>query len=144
MVAAGYTDQGAREIKEEVQHYEGVRQEVKLGAGENIDYKQYDADMRYLLDSYIRAEDSETVTTFEEQGLLQVVVELGAQGAIDLLPKRIRKSPEAASETIENNTRKVITDERPINPKYYDKMSELLDALIETQGTRVASVQAQG
>lgn len=35
------------------------------------------------------------------------------------------------AETIENNTRKLITDEQAINPKYYNKMSELLDALIE-------------
>jgi type I restriction enzyme R subunit len=35
------------------------------------------------------------------------------------------------AETIENNMRKVIIDEQPINPKYYEKMSELLDALIE-------------
>ena len=35
------------------------------------------------------------------------------------------------AETIENNIRKVIIDEQPINPKYYEKMSELLDALIE-------------
>ncbi|MHB1955492.1 MAG: hypothetical protein ACYCOU_17285 [Sulfobacillus sp.] len=27
--------------------------------------------------------------------------------------------------------RKVIIDERPLNPKYYDRMSELLDALLE-------------
>jgi len=32
---------------------------------------------------------------------------------------------------IENNVRKLIIDEHPINPKYYDRMSELLDALIE-------------
>ena len=34
------------------------------------------------------------------------------------------------AETIENNVRKLIIDESPINPKYYEKMSELLDALI--------------
>jgi type I restriction enzyme R subunit len=131
MVAAGYSAADAMKIKAEVQHYEQVRQEVKLGAGENIDYKQFDADMRYLLDTYIRAEDSETVTTFDDQGLMELIVELGAQGAIDRLSKGIRSSPEAAAETIENNTRKLITDERPINPKYYDRMSELLDALIQ-------------
>jgi type I restriction enzyme, R subunit len=43
----------------------------------------------------------------------------------------MRNSREAASETVENNTRKLIIDERPINPKYYDKMSDLLDALIK-------------
>src|SRR5947207_12148099 len=35
------------------------------------------------------------------------------------------------AETIENNLRKVIIDERPSNPTYYDKMSELLDTLIQ-------------
>ena len=35
------------------------------------------------------------------------------------------------AETIENNLRRVITDEMPINPKYYEKMSELLDTLIQ-------------
>jgi type I restriction enzyme R subunit len=130
MTGAGYSVTEAKSVKAEVQHYEQVRQEVKLGAGENIDYKQYEADMRYLLDTYIRADDSETVTTFDDQGLLRVIVEQGATAAINKLPKGIAKSQQAVSETIENNTRKVITDERPINPKYYDKMSELLDALI--------------
>jgi type I restriction enzyme R subunit len=37
---------------------------------------------------------------------------------------------EAVAETIENNVRKLIIDESPVNPKYYEKMSALLDALI--------------
>ena len=35
------------------------------------------------------------------------------------------------AETIENNLRRVILDEQPINPKYYERMSELLDILIQ-------------
>lgn len=35
------------------------------------------------------------------------------------------------AETIENNVRKLILDESPVNPKYYEQMSKLLDALIE-------------
>ena len=38
---------------------------------------------------------------------------------------------EAVAETITNNMRKLIIDERATNPKYFDKMSELLDAIIE-------------
>jgi type I restriction enzyme R subunit len=34
------------------------------------------------------------------------------------------------AETIANNTRKVIVDERATNPKYYDRLSELLDSII--------------
>jgi type I restriction enzyme R subunit len=62
--------------------------------------------------------------------LIQLIVERGA-GAVDALPQGIRKNQEAVAETIENNVRKLIIDEQPINPKYYEKMSELLDALIE-------------
>ena len=53
--------------------------------------------------------------------------------AVDALPKGIRNNKEAASETIKNNVRKLIIEEQPINPKYYEKMSELLDALIQQQ-----------
>ncbi|MCY1308833.1 hypothetical protein D9M68_709720 [compost metagenome] len=51
-------------------------------------------------------------------------------GAVDALPKGIRESQEAVAETIENNVRKLIIDESPINSKYYETMPSLLDALI--------------
>lgn len=35
------------------------------------------------------------------------------------------------AETIENNVRKLIIDEMPTNPKYYQRMSELLDELVK-------------
>jgi len=37
--------------------------------------------------------------------------------------------------------RKLIIDEQPINPKYYDKMSELLDALIEQRRNKKIDYQ---
>ncbi|RUP05929.1 MAG: type I restriction endonuclease subunit R [Mycobacterium sp.] len=130
MAAAGYTDDEAAKIKAEVAHYAAVRDEVKLGAGEDVDFKQYEAGMRHLLDTYIQADASETVSNFENTSLIQLIVQRGA-GAIDLLPTGIKKDPEAVAETIVNNMRKLIIDEQATNPKYYDKMSELLDALIE-------------
>ena len=36
----------------------------------------------------------------------------------------------AVAETIENNVRRLIIDEMAVNPKYYERMSDLLDALI--------------
>ncbi|WP_306190947.1 type I restriction endonuclease subunit R [Streptomyces sp. MK5] len=120
----------AAAIKKEIAHYANVRDEVKLGAGENVDFKQYEAGMRHLLDTYISASPSEVVSDFQETGLIQLIVEMGA-GALDKLPAGIKKDPEAMAETITNNMRKVIIDERPMNPKYYDNMSELLDAILE-------------
>jgi type I restriction enzyme, R subunit len=130
MNAAGYSDAEAAAIKDEITHYANVRDEVKLGVGENVDFKQYEAGMRHLLDTYISAKPSEVVSDFQDAGLIQLIVQMGA-GALDKLPAGIKKDPEAVAETITNNMRKVIIDERAMNPKYYDNMSELLDAILE-------------
>ncbi|MDB9845791.1 HsdR family type I site-specific deoxyribonuclease [Acidimicrobiales bacterium] len=130
MEEAGYAAADAVKIKAEVAHYASVRDEVKIGANENIDFKQYEASMRRLLDTYIQADDSEVISDFEDAGLVDLIVKLGAR-AIDRLPTRLKADPEAVAETITNNVRAVIVDERPLNPKYFDRMSELLDALLE-------------
>ncbi|CAG9239488.1 Type I restriction-modification system, restriction subunit R [Paraburkholderia caribensis] len=127
---AGYTAAEIEELKEETSHFEKVRNEVKLASGDYIDLKMYEPAMRHLIDTYIRADDSETISAFDDMSLIQLIVERGA-GAVDKLPKGIRESKDAVAETIENNVRKLIIDEQAINPKYYEKMSELLDALIE-------------
>jgi type I restriction enzyme R subunit len=129
MEAAGYSPAEIKTIKAEVKHFENVRDEVKKNSGDAIDLKMYEPAMRLLIDTYIQAEDSTTVSAFEDMSLVQLIVELGV-GAVDALPKGIRENKEAVAETIENNVRKLIIDEQPINPKYYEKMSELLDALI--------------
>ncbi len=85
--------------------------------------------MRHLIDNYIRAEVSEKVSAFDDLSLVQLIVERGAE-AVKSLPEGIRKNQEAVAEAIEINVRKLIIDEQPINPKYYEKMSQLLDALI--------------
>ncbi|MGW5309732.1 type I restriction endonuclease subunit R [Nocardia thailandica] len=130
MTVAGYSVAEAAAIKNEIAHYVDVRAEVKLGAGEDVDFKQYEAGMRFLLDTYIQAGASQVVSNFEDTGLIDLIVKLGA-GAIDKLPEGIKSNPEAVAETITNNMRKVIIDEHAMNPKYYDKMSQLLDAIIE-------------
>lgn len=130
MTEAGYSETEIATIKAEVEHFEKVRNEVKLASGDYVDLKMYEPAMRHLIDTYIRAEESEIISAFDDMSLVQLIVERGAD-AVEALPKGIRKNKEAVAETIENNVRKVITDERPINPKYYETMSELLDALIE-------------
>ena len=130
LTEAGYTGAEIETLKAEVDHFEKVRNEVKLASGDYIDLKMYEPAMRHLIDTYIRAEESEKISAFDDMSLVQLIVERGA-GAADALPEGIRENKEAVAETIENNVRKLIIDEHPINPKYYEKMSELLDALIE-------------
>ena len=132
MKEAGYTETDAKEIKDEVEHYEKVREEVKLASGDYIDMKMYEPAMRHLLDTYIRAEESEKLSAFDDMTLVELVVERGGE-AVEALPKGIRESREATAEAIENNVRKVIIDEMAVNPKYYEKMSELFNTLIQTR-----------
>ena len=130
MEDAGYTSDQALTIKQEVEHFNKVREEIKLASGDYVDMKLYESAMRHLLDTYIRAEDSEIVANFSEFGLIDLIVNNGL-GALDSLPASTQANEEAMALTIENNMRKVIIDEQSVNPKYYERMSELLDALIE-------------
>lgn len=126
---AGYSNVDVEVIKSEVDHYEKVREEVKLASGDYVDMKMFEPAMRHLLDTYIRAEESEKVSTFDDMTLVQLIVERGPN-AVDWLPDGIRRNEGAVAETIENNVRRLIIDEMAVNPKYYERMSELLDALI--------------
>ncbi|MGZ5075059.1 MAG: type I restriction endonuclease subunit R [Methylobacter sp.] len=136
---AGYSAKEAQELKDEVEHFSKMRQEIKLASKDEVDMKQYEPAMRRLLDTYIRAEDSEKVIDFEELGLIELIVEKAKQNPPGPSSKNV---PEAMAETIENNMRKVIIDEQPINPKYYEKMSELLDALISQRRAEAVSYEA--
>ncbi len=127
---AGYSAEEAAKIKQEVEHFNKVREEIKLASGDYIDMKLYEPAMRHLLDTYIKAEDSEVIADFEELGLIDLIVQRG-EAALEDTPLSMMASEESMAETIENNMRKVIIDEKQVNPKYYEKMSELLDALIE-------------
>jgi len=137
---AGFSAEQVGQIKVDVIHYEKMRDEVKLASGDYLDMKRFEPAMRHLLDMYIRAEGSEKLIDFEEMGLIQLIVEKGEQ-ALDDLPDGIKGNPEAMAETIENNMRKTIIDENPVNPKYYERMSELLDAIIEDRRKQVISYQ---
>ncbi len=127
---AGYSTQDIEKIKQEVDYYEKVRSEVKLASGDYIDLKMYEPAMRHLIDTYIRAEESRKISAFDDMTLIQLIVERGTD-AVKELPAGIASNPTAIAETIENNLRRVIIDEQPINPKYYERMSELLDTLIQ-------------
>lgn len=138
---AGYSAAEIEKIKAEVDHYEKARGEVKLASGDYIDLKMYEPAMRHLIDTYIRAEESRKISAFDDLTLVELIVERGVD-AVDELPEDIAKEPTAVAETIENNLRRLIIDEQPINPKYYEKMSLLLDTLIQERKAKAQDYAA--
>jgi type I restriction enzyme R subunit len=129
MKEAGYSQKETEKIKQNVSNFENIRSEIKLASHDYIDLKAYEPAMRHLIDSYIDADESKTVTAFDDLTLIDLIVNKGVD-AIDSLPKGIKENKNAVAETIENNVRRLIIEEKPTNPKYFEKMSVLLDELI--------------
>ncbi len=130
MIKAGYTEVEAQEIKDEVSHYDDVCQIIKLASGDYIDLKDYEPDMRQLLDTYIEAADTESISNFDNTPLVELLVD-NREDAIAALPEGIRNNEDAVASTIANNVRRLIVDRLDINPRYYEELSNLLDDLIQ-------------
>jgi type I restriction enzyme R subunit len=130
LAAAGFSQGEADKVTRDVRHYEQVRMEVKLASGDYIDLKKYEPAMRTLLDRYIAADESKTLSSFDDLTLVELMVKKG-EDAIKDLPAAVKENRDATAETIENNVRRLIIDEMPTNPKYYQRMSELLSELVK-------------
>lgn len=115
--------------RREVEHALGIRDAVRLHSGDAVDMKLHEPAMRHLIDTYVRAEDSRVISPLGDIGLLDLIASKGA-GAADDLPARSGSGRETVAEAIENNVRRLIVDETPVNPKFYDRMSALLTDLV--------------
>ncbi len=122
----GYSDDEAHKIKEEVKYYADLRDTIKQASGDHLDLKRFEPGMRQLMDMYLDAKSSKRISDFENQTLVELIVNMAEENP----PEYRTKKQEAVAETIENNVRKVIIEESQTNPKYYEKMSRLLDELI--------------
>lgn len=127
---AGYSEHWIGVIKERLDHYVKVRDVVRQAAGEVLDIKPYEADMRHLIDTYIQADEPRKISPFDDMPLLELIVKSGIGAAIDALPAGLKSSPEAIAETIENNVRSKIVKEQITDPAFYARMSELLAEII--------------
>jgi type I restriction enzyme R subunit len=139
MDRAGYTSGRAGDIKQKVKFYSDLKEDIKQASGDYIDMKTYEPGMRNLIDMYINAEHSQKVSTLDDMTLVDLIVKKGVSGLDEVVSDTIKSDKEAMAETIENNIRKVIIEERPGNPKYYDKMSELLEELIRKRKQEAAA-----
>jgi type I restriction enzyme R subunit len=117
-----------------------IRKIIRMASNEVIDLKSYEADMRFLLDTYIRTEDSETITPFEDVSLLDLMG-LDIEQAPEAIPASVRGNQEAVAEMMENNVRSKIVEAHLLDPKYFEHMSVLLKELIEARKRAIVSYQ---
>lgn len=127
---AGYNETEITRLKTQLDHFVKLREVIRNAAGETLDLKAYEADMRHLIDTYIEADEPRKISDFDDMGILEVIVKSGLDKVIGHLSKTLGGNETAIAETIENNVRSKIIKEQLNDPAYYEKMSKLLDEVI--------------
>ncbi|GAA7149802.1 HsdR family type I site-specific deoxyribonuclease [Helicobacter pylori] len=124
-----YSKEEMQKIKQEVEFYRHLQKVIGLNSGDSVDLKSYSEDMRRILDAYIKAKDSETLIKIEDQGLCEVLAQMDINDFHKELSQVFKKESSMA-ESIANNTKKRIIEKEASDPKYYEKLSSLLNDLI--------------
>ncbi|WQY40944.1 HsdR family type I site-specific deoxyribonuclease [Helicobacter pylori] len=124
-----YSKEEMQKIKQEAQFYRHLQKVIGLNSGDSVDLKSYSEDMRRILDAYIKATDSKTLIKIEDQGLCEVLAQMDINDFHKELSEVFKKESSMA-ESIANNTRKRIIEKEASDPKYYEKLSSLLNDLI--------------
>ena len=140
--SAGYNDAEIQRINHDLDRYLKLREIIRNAAGENLDLKAYEADMRHLIDTYIEAETPRKISPFDDMPLLDLIVKTGIANAINELPDGLKGNKNAVAETIENNVRSKIIKEHLNDPAYYDKMSAILDEIIKFRKEQAENYEA--
>ena len=131
LTEAGYSATEADKLQKEAAFHTDTRQAIKNASGEELDTKPYEADMRHLINTYIKAEESEKLGGLEDLSLTDLIIKTGIHDAIARrLNQSGKLSNNAIAETIINNVRKTIIRDHLTDPRFYDRMSKLLDDLI--------------
>lgn len=126
----GYDDAQVDGLRKEISNYNRVKEMVRLASCDYIDLKPYEADMRYILDTYIRANDSTVVSELGNMSLVELLLSGKTTTPADLV-KDLPGDDSAKAETIENNLKHEIVKKMGGNSVYYGKLSEMLQKIID-------------
>lgn len=136
----GYSEDQVKTLRNDISDYNKIKEMIKLASCDYIDLKPYEADMRYILDTYIRAEDSTVVNKMADMSLIELLVDSQTTTPVDLV-EGLPGDEKAKAETIENNLKFEIVKKKSGNDVYYGKLSEMLEDLIERRKIEAMSYE---
>lgn len=142
LAAAGYGAADTARIQARQKHFLDLREIVRNAAGETLDLKPYEADMRHLIDTYIEAAAPRKISPFDDIGLLDLIVKTGIADAIACRLGGLQGNRDAIAESIENNVRSKIVKAHLTDPAYYARMSALLDEIIRLRKQKAIEYEA--
>lgn len=127
----GYSEEQVNKLRSDISSYNKIKEMVKLASNDYIDLKPYEVDMRYILDTYIRAEDTTIVSELENMTLVELLLENTTTTPVESLVQGLPGDDNAKAEIIDNNLQHEIVKKMSSNEVYYGKLSEMLQKIIE-------------
>jgi type I restriction enzyme R subunit len=116
--------------REDLKFFENLRRYVRQLFSQDLDYKEYEAQMQKLIDRHVGSADVVQLTE-----LVDIFNKEKFEAELEKLA-----SPAARADTIAHRTSKTITERMDEDPVFYQRLSRLLEKLIE--GYRVARLKA--
>lgn len=135
----GYSETERKEFAKKAEYYSSIKREIELRSNDHVDLKQYEPDMRQLLDLFVKADDSEVLMKMEDESFLDIVASED-EDLIKALPPELKdEQGRASAETLTANVRDVIRKDKPYNPAFFANLSIILKNLIDQRKQEMIS-----
>lgn len=128
----GYSVAEAAALKEKVRNYDRLREAIMKRAGDFVDLKLYDAEMRSLLDNFVTAKHALKLADLEDLSFLDLIkIDKDDGGSVDPDVESDVGGERGVAETLVANVRRYIFRKKETNPAEYRKFSERINRLLE-------------
>lgn len=125
-----YSEKEVNDLRREITNYNKIKEMVKLASYDYIDLKSYESDMRYILDTYVKAEDTTIISELENMSLVELLLNSKTTTPISQIIDGLPGDDDAKAEIIDNNLTYEIVKKKSSNEVYYGKLSEMLEEVI--------------
>ena len=127
-----YTDEEALVLKNEVKDFDQIREAIMKRCGDFVDLKQFDAEMRALLDDYVTAAHATKLGNLDNFSFLDVIKKDKDGNAVltDEDETAAAGGERGVAETMAANVRRYVFRKRETNPAEFRKFSERINRLL--------------
>ena len=127
-----YTDAEALALKNEVKDFNQIRDAIMKRCGDFADLRQFDAEMRALLDDYVTASHATKLGDLDNFSFLDVIKKDGDGSPVSTDPEETEAAggERGVAETMAANVRRYVFRKRETNPAAFRKFSERINRLL--------------
>ena len=128
-----YSVQEADRLRSEVKDFDQVREAIMKRCGDFADLRQFDAEMRALLDDYVTASHATKLGDLKDFSFLDVIQKDkdGNPDTTDQAETDAAGGEKGVAETMAANVRRYVFRKRETNPAEFKKFSERINRLLE-------------